>query len=203
MRMKFPRRLQGLAYILAPAALVFGVATQRYNVEVHEQSPWTGGGFGMFSTVDAPGSRMVRAYLLTNKGPALIIEPQFSEPKQLIYTQPTERRLEVAARHLAAQEWRVFGEASYDELEPYLPDLLQRYLRYHRFRLDSQDEDGREVYPGRIAFRPRQIMPRSPADEVEVEGVRLEVWRPVFAKEANALSWELIRAATARTASTN
>jgi hypothetical protein len=201
MRVKLPRRLQGLAYILAPAALVFGVALQRYNVEVHEQSPWIGGGFGMFSTIDAPGSRMVRAYVLTNEGPALIIEPRFSEPKQLINTQPTERRLEVAARHLAAQEWRVFGEASYDELEPYLPDLLQRYLRYHRFRLDSQGGEGGEMYPGHIAFRPRQIMPRSPADEVEVGGVRLEVWRPVFAKDANVLSWELIRAATARTVS--
>lgn len=39
--------------------------SQIYLVRTVSLSPWAGGGFGMFSTPDAPRSRTVRAYVLT------------------------------------------------------------------------------------------------------------------------------------------
>ena len=190
-------RWQWIAYFLAPLALLFAVAFQRYNVEVHDQSAWSGGGFGMFSTVDAPGTRMTRAYALTDRGPALILEPPLPESERLVYTQPTQERLDAAVRHLAGQEWRVFGAGSYDELEPYLPDYLQRYLRQKETRQEFLGEEAETPYPGMVAFAARRSPPRPSPDGVTVEGVRLEVWRSAFDGERNELSWRLIRASEA------
>ena len=45
--------------------LVVLASSQLYLVHTESLSPWAGGGFGMFSTPDAPRSRTVRAYVLT------------------------------------------------------------------------------------------------------------------------------------------
>ena len=45
--------------------LVVLALSQIYLVRTVSLSPWAGGGFGMFSTPDAPRSRTVRAYVLT------------------------------------------------------------------------------------------------------------------------------------------
>lgn len=195
--MVLPSRLRWLACWLAPLALVVGVAVQRYNVVVHEQTPWAGGGFGMFSTVDVPGARVTRAYVLTDHGPALIVTPPFPESERLLYTQPTQERLDRAAQWLAAWEWRVFGRDSFEAIEPYLPDFLQRYLQATGARRDLLGEDGSNDYPSRIAFVERRVPPQGDLLDVVVEGVRVEVWRPVFDRDTNELSWELLRAATA------
>lgn len=195
--MRLPQRFQWLAYVLAPAVLVIGVVVQRYNVVVHAQSAWTGGGFGMFSTVDAPGTRMTRAYVLTDRGPALILEPPLPESERLVYTQPTQERLDAAVRHLTRQEWHVFGAESYDEIEPYLPDYLQHYLQQEEARRDFLGEEAETLYPSMVAFTARRSPPRSSPDSVTVEGIRLEVWRSAFDEEKNELSWRLIRASEA------
>lgn len=49
-----------------PAVLLVVLAlSQIYLVKTTSLSPWAGGGFGMFSTPDAPRSRVVRVYVLT------------------------------------------------------------------------------------------------------------------------------------------
>jgi len=45
--------------------LVVLALSQIYLARTVSLSPWAGGGFGMFSTPDAPRSRTVRAYVLT------------------------------------------------------------------------------------------------------------------------------------------
>ncbi len=45
--------------------LVVLALSQIYLARTESLSPWAGGGFGMFSTPDAPRSRTVRAYVLT------------------------------------------------------------------------------------------------------------------------------------------
>ena len=193
--MVLPSRLRWLAYWLAPLVLVAGVAVQRYNVVVHEQTPWAGGGFGMFSTVDVPGARATRAYVLTDRGPALIVDPPLPESERLLYTQPTQERLDRAAEWLAAWDWRVFGPDSYEVIAPYLPDFLQRYLQTAEAQRDLLGDDA--AYPNRLAFVERRAPSRGAPLDAAVEGVRIEVWRPVFDRDTNELSWELLRAATA------
>lgn len=57
---------QGLAFLAAPAVLLAVAATQIYHVQRHGLCPWRGGGFGMFSTIDVPELRMLRAYLVVD-----------------------------------------------------------------------------------------------------------------------------------------
>ncbi len=202
--MRRPLRLpQWLAYSLAPVVLVLGVAVQRYNVAVHHQTQWTGGGFGMFSTVDVPGGRALRAYVLTDHGEALIVEPDFGETTRLVYTQPTRSRLDAAARHLAGQDWRVYEPASYQTIWPSLPDFLQRYFQGSEAWQAAWNESAagstQGLYPAHLAFDPRRS-PHSglPAD-AEIEGARVEVWRPFYDPDAEQLGWTLLAEATAPT----
>ncbi len=196
---------QWLAYGLAPAVLVLGVAMQRYNVAVHDQTQWTGGGFGMFSTVDVPGARALRAYVLTDRGEALLVEPDLGAETRLVYTQPTAARLEAAARHLAGRDWRVYEPSSYQTIWPSLPSFLQRYFRSsgawqaawsRAARSDSMGSTA-GLYPGHLAFDPRRVPYNGLPTEVEIEGARVEVWRPVFDPDAGQLAWTLLAEATA------
>ena len=50
---------------VAPALLVAVGALQIGLTQVADLTPWLGGGFGMFSTLDSPGARHVHAFLLT------------------------------------------------------------------------------------------------------------------------------------------
>jgi hypothetical protein len=48
---------------LAPVCLLLIVGLHAYRVIAFDQSRWKGGGFGMFSTVDAESSRFLKIYL--------------------------------------------------------------------------------------------------------------------------------------------
>lgn len=199
--MNLSKRWQWLACVIAPAVLLVGVVVQRYNVEVHAQTPWAGGGFGMFSTVDVPGARMIRAYVLTEEGQALIMEPNLGAPTRLVYTQPKADRVQRAAEYLAAQRWQVYGAASYPAIRASLPAYFQLYLdRSPAWQQTLADSTARDApYPARIAFDSRLAPPvaASPARDVLVRGVRVEVWKPVFDRRADRLTWTRIASATA------
>ena len=40
------------------------VMTQFYRARAYHSTPWKGGSFGMFSTIDLPPSRLHRVYLI-------------------------------------------------------------------------------------------------------------------------------------------
>ena len=61
------RRDRILPYVV-PSLLLAIAAVQIYNEHVNDLNPWKGGGFGMFSTVDEPGRRIVRSYLIGEEG---------------------------------------------------------------------------------------------------------------------------------------
>lgn len=185
--MTLPARLDRVAYWVAPIVLILGVTFQRYNVVVHDQTPWVGGGFGMFSTVDVPGARLMRTYLLTDRGPALILERSMGENRRLVYSQPSDSRLERVANTLATQEWAVYGPESYPQLVPYVPDFRRHYR--------AEREGG--TLPRYVAL-PRSRAPEAvePLDVV-IEGAQVEVWRPRFDREAARIEPVLLHSARA------
>lgn len=61
-------RWRALVPYAAPLLLVAVAALQIHLAHAHRLSPWKGGGFGMFATVDVAGLRYIRAYLLTQEG---------------------------------------------------------------------------------------------------------------------------------------
>ena len=200
--MRIPQRWERLVVVIAPALLIVVALQQRYHVETEHQTPWAGGGFGMFSTVDVPGGRMVRAYALTDVGPALIIEPQVGVPMRLLYTQPKSERLSGAAQHLAAQGYTVFGAETYREIWPALPELMKSYLRrspaWQAYLQDSvATPSTAAIYPQRIAFHQQRTPSVGAPVPARVEGARVEVWRPRFDNATNALTWELLNEGSA------
>jgi len=56
------------ALYLVPALAVVLAARQFYLAHAYALTPWKGGGFGMFASVDNPRLRFIRAYLVTPAG---------------------------------------------------------------------------------------------------------------------------------------
>lgn len=142
--------------LMTVVALVQVVLTQTQDL-----TPWKGGGFGMFASVDRAEHRAVRAYLVTATGevPALLDAPE-GDPAVagpvLIRARnlPDRGGLEALATEVGAQEW-VSAED-----EDGTPVAVVRD--------DSDDDDGSEEATG-------------PA--VAFDAVRLEVWKLGFTSE--------------------
>ena len=65
-----------LFMIIAPTVLCIIAFVQIFNAYEYNLSPWKGGGFGMFSKVDAPSARYLKVYLITDKDEDAIRTPK-------------------------------------------------------------------------------------------------------------------------------
>ena len=117
-----------ILYYAAPAILVLIAVLQLYRAHTQHLTPWKGGGFGMFSTADAQGNRILRTYLVTPEGEALALRGTFTPQRARVLAMPDTRTLQQIAREMAATKWAVFtfGE-SLDALSS-LPEDLRLYL---------------------------------------------------------------------------
>jgi hypothetical protein len=83
-----------------------------------ELTPWKGGGFGMFSTVDTPGSRTVRVYLETDDGDLPTKVPSWlRNRKKYARSFPADFRVRALAVDMAAATWVYREEESSSEQE--------------------------------------------------------------------------------------
>jgi len=89
--------------MIPPAILLLIAAVQSYNVRYHDLTRWKGGGFGMFSTVDEPGRRIVRCYLVGEDGREvpLKLPPNLQRLVWEARSIPTPDRVSRLARELA------------------------------------------------------------------------------------------------------
>ncbi|MBD5778789.1 hypothetical protein IEN85_04750 [Pelagicoccus sp. NFK12] len=91
----------------APILLLLGVAlTQFYFSRTGELSVWKGGGFGMFSSYDDPGNRLLRVTLVTESGerfPAAVSLPRGQDAK--LRTMPSRQRLRRVMEQFSTAEW--------------------------------------------------------------------------------------------------
>lgn len=136
------RRLLPAAAVWLPALLLVLVAANQFRLAHGENlSPWSGGGFGMFSSTDAPNNRHLHAFV-QNEG----IRREVAVPARLevavrrATTLPTRRRLEKLGEELASLE--AGGRIRWDEIElqvwalTYDPDTLLpegRLVKRERF----------------------------------------------------------------------
>src|SRR5262245_51590203 len=92
---------------LAPLCLVLVAGLHLVRVWTANQTPWKGGGFGMFSTVDAESARFLRCYLVTENGRLPLPVPQPLEKTIAeLSAAPTAEGLKRLAQRLARHEWR-------------------------------------------------------------------------------------------------
>lgn len=89
-----------------PVILLTALAlSQIYLARTASLSPWSGGGFGMFSTPDAPRARTVRAYVLTPGVRREIPVPKHLSTAALrAAAMPTDSRLAALAYKIAEIE---------------------------------------------------------------------------------------------------
>ncbi len=188
-------------YYAVPGLLILIACWQIYRAHEQYLTPWKGGGFGMFSTVDAPGNRILRTYLITPEGEAMTLYGTMSIQKKRILGMPDDPTLEQIGREAAAEGWAIYPfDEVLDEIAS-LPEDLRKYLartpsmdrrRQERRReralveADSTGEppdssliavDSTEIvpYPSRVAFA--QPRPRPPGTvEPDIRQVRVEVW---------------------------
>lgn len=91
---------------LAPICLCLVAALHLYRVSTAGQTPWKGGGFGMFSTFDAENARFVRAWLLTDQGARPIEIPSELEKRVAeLRAAPNQEGLDELARRLTQRTW--------------------------------------------------------------------------------------------------
>jgi hypothetical protein len=92
---------------LAPLCLCLVAGLHVARVWTAGQTPWKGGGFGMFSTVDDESARFVRCYLVTDDDEIpLPVPPAAEKFVAELRAAPTQARLDELARRLAGQSWR-------------------------------------------------------------------------------------------------
>jgi hypothetical protein len=92
---------------LAPLCLCLVAGWHLVRVWTCQQTPWKGGGFGMFSTVDDESARFVRCYSVTDSGKLpLPIPPAADKTIAELRAAPTQAKLDELARRLAEQDWR-------------------------------------------------------------------------------------------------
>jgi hypothetical protein len=133
------RSLQNRRVWLAPVCLCLVAALHLWRVTTASQTPWKGGGFGMFSTIDAEHARFVRAWLVTEYGERPIIIPQDLEKKVAeLRAAPQQAGLDELAARLAERGWidpRVSQQQLAEQLQresngtPLTNERLQALLR--------------------------------------------------------------------------
>jgi len=122
--MSFPNHLSRLERrhffrraALAPLCLCLVAGLHFVRVWACRQTPWKGGGFGMFSTVDDESARFVRCWLVTDSGEIpLPIPPAADKSLAELRAAPTQARLDDLARRLAQQNWRWRDERQVHEI---------------------------------------------------------------------------------------
>lgn len=91
-----------------PLIALFGVALhQAWLASSRDLTPWKGGGFGMFSTVDAGESRAFRTELILAEARFGARDAPHSSMRRRARNLPTTERLSAYADRLLTERWRI------------------------------------------------------------------------------------------------
>ena len=171
---------------LAPLCLCLVAGLHLVRVWTCRQTPWKGGGFGMFSTVDDESARFLRCYLVTENGDLpLPIPPAAEKTVAELRAAPTQERLDKLARRLAEQSWRWSDERQVRQIA-----LWQQRLVLSGKVLPSVSGGQRTIEP----------IPQdeTPTGAIAFRAVRVECLRYRYDRGDRVLRSEPIRVAEAR-----
>jgi hypothetical protein len=159
---------------LAPGLLAAVAMLQIAVVWLSQLTPWKGGGFGMFSTVDSADARFVKIYVRTSTGEwGALWPPSEADAIRKLQGAPTVSDLERLASRLSRAVW-VDRDAGPGHTGP-LPGAARRGVR---------------------ALGPDEVWPDS-RWIVEAVAVRAEVWRYRYVASEGKLLAEMALTATA------
>lgn len=107
-----PKTIKFLQFWFVPLLLIVIALRQLFLVSTVKLTPWKGGGFGMFSSIDRPSNRVVEVRGITKSGRSLEIDLAFENevisPQQLklIKTVPKQQLLELTAEKILNSDLR-------------------------------------------------------------------------------------------------
>lgn len=175
--------------LVAPALLTLVAVNQIQMTKTSDLTPWKGGGFGMFSTIDGPTQRSVRVWLETESGPIPLKVPE--KYKQLVdrlASSPSgERAIKLAHtinQHSWISEdiiWRQVGQAS-------------------RTYQDNAEARLRLLHPGQVELKDAPSIPLGVENGIVIgasgspnciphTAVRVEVWSLRFEQTSKKM-WD-------------
>jgi hypothetical protein len=148
---------------VTPLIALLVVANQFYRVHNFDLSTWQGGGFGMFSSVDANNSRFFKVYLqVDQKAIPVQLKNEFNIPATVARAEPTEENLENLARQIYQANWIHSGTFTSDpqQQDNYRPVLVS----IHEAHIENAEQP------------------------VNVEGIVLELWKTRFDSKTNTIN---------------
>ena len=156
-----------------PTLVLIAIALIQYTTtHTTVLTPWKGGGFGMFSTVDHDRSRTVTLYLRIDGEEIPVALPDgYGAEIVSLRPMPTEARTEALASRMATENWI------------WLPDYRPPPL-IGLAHVAEPATDGHYVLA-----RPMH----DPEEIVDLDGVRLQVWAPQFRVDGQTGGGELRR----------
>lgn len=99
-------KIREFAAAWLPACVLILVAANQVRLTARTGlSPWKGGGFGMFSTIDSPGERFLQAHLLCDSEESIPVEipAQLSSELRRLTHLPSEEELRRFSARLVAR----------------------------------------------------------------------------------------------------
>lgn len=160
--------------ILMPVILTAVACFQMYRTRTYATTPWKGGGFGMFSTIDFPPARVQRVYLVRDGVVMPVaLDARFEEALRLMRNIPQPEVLQNVGRELGAFRW-VYAPARYPDADAV-------------FRKRSGQ--------GVTVLGHGEAVPDESV-ELPYDAVRVEVWRYRFDAEQGRAGLEIISEAT-------
>ena len=168
--------LQNRRVWLAPICLCLVAGLHLYRVCTAGQTPWKGGSFGMFSTIDSEHSRFVHAWLMTDTGPRPLQIPSNLEKKFAeLRATPNHALAQALAVRLAKQNWidpqaRQQQVAEQLRSEPANVPLTGARLREIRHKTTPQNNPS-------LATNLLVSVSESKNLAIPAQNVRVEVWK--------------------------
>jgi hypothetical protein len=187
---------------VGPAVLIAVALFHIYLVFTERLSPWKGGGFGMFSTIESPASRVLRIYLITgNERIPILLPTEFRDLEREIRTMPAGARLRQLAGELSQQAWAPYRLVS---AEDHYETLKRRYFATlgNSGRIAGTERDVNQyslenrAYLGMLFERMRFLRMLSKNERgqrsIPFERVEVEVWQMQFDQRTPQLRVEPI-----------
>lgn len=170
--------LRHASRFLPAGILVVLACWQIFLAQTRGLTPWKGGGFGMFSTVDSPGSRFLRVYLLTPDGEVPVTIPgEHGRLAGRVRAMPSQEKLDELATRLAGEAW---VPRAYNDLAATPECALPPVCHERRPGCSSP------LPPLYRARREEEPEP-SAGERVAVAAVRVELWKSRFDLERHRL----------------
>jgi hypothetical protein len=193
------------ALLWGPPALLCAVAcVQIFLAMTKSLSPWKGGGFGMFSTVDSPDARFLRIYLINGDQETPVLVPDSLKTLgRKAQTIPSHELLTELGERMAQGTWVPYrftdpvrsyqSNQARDDYTSALTGLTEPPIQSTD---DSKDRaahvvqsspDGQLIFPNLLRMREQGEQAPANSDEVSFQRVRVELWKYKFEEAASQL----------------